>query len=168
MTTVEIPRLPAVPEVRKKERLSDEELGNLLAAFGNNEAKAVTLIAMRKGVIYSEYDLYSAVIEKQGEGVGWRQSRGVPFTYCRSSFENIGLVAKSVSDPVLETWGYLKTDYGEELGDALAGLLLDFSLRHPEVSLYDIFGSTTSRGEKKKWSQAWVLSVSKTEPHLDA
>lgn len=150
MTIVESPRPLAEPETRKKEPLTDEELGNLLAAFGNNEAKAVTLIAMRKGVIYSEYDLYSAVIEKQGEGVGWRQSRGVPFAYCRSSFENIGLVAKSVSDPVLETWGYLKTDYGEELGDALAGLLLDFSLRHPEVSLYDIFGSTASRGEKKE------------------
>ena len=45
MTTIEAPRPLFVPET-KRERLSDEELGNLLAAFGNNEAKAVTLIAM--------------------------------------------------------------------------------------------------------------------------
>lgn len=150
MTIVESPRPLAEPETRKKEPLSDEELGNLLAAFGNNEAKAVTLIAMRKGVIYDKGDLRGAVIEKQGENAGWRQNNKVPFDYCKDSFENIGLVAKSVSGPTLETWGYLKTDYGEEQGDALAGLLLDFSLRHPEVSLYDIFGSTVSRGKNKE------------------
>ena len=150
MTTIESPRPLFVPEVRKNEPLSDEELGNLLAAIGNNEAKAITLIAMGKGVIYDRYDLDSEMIRTQGDTLGWRQSRGVPFNYCANSLENIGLVAKSVSDSNLETWGYIKTDYGEEQGDALAGLLLDFSLRHPEVSLYDIFGSTSSGGKDRE------------------
>ncbi len=45
----------------------------------------------------------------------------------------------------LETVGFVKTSKGENYGDVLAGLLLDFSLRHPETSLADLFGSMSSR-----------------------
>lgn len=150
ITTVEIPRSLSIPEVRKNEPLSDEEMGNLLAAIGNNEAKALTLIAMKRGSIYTPKRLRKAVWEIQGDKKGWPISDMAVLGYCRFSFEDIGLVAKSVSDSIRGTWGYIKTDYGEEQGDALAGLLLDFSLNHEGVSLYQIFGATQSTSEERE------------------
>lgn len=142
---------PPSMEQKKKEPLSDEELGNLLAAIGNNEAKALTLLAMKKGSIYTERGLHSSLMELQGDIKGWNLDTKCPFGYCQHSFENIGLVVQGVSDQIRGTWGYIKTEYGAEKGDALAGLLLDFSLRHPDVSLYRIFGATSSKGKQKEF-----------------
>ena len=47
-------------EVKPPERISDQEIGNLLAAFGNNESKALTLVLMHPGVIYTKRDLVTA------------------------------------------------------------------------------------------------------------
>ncbi len=149
MTITESPRPLFVPET-KRERLSDEELGNLLSAFGNNEAKAVTLVAMKNGTIYTDHNLHSELMDVQGDIKGWNMAGRGPFQFCQYSFENIGLVARGVTDQVQGTWGYIKTDYGEEQGNALAGLLLDFSLRHPEISLYDIFSATISPYAKNR------------------
>lgn len=148
-------RQSTTSEVHKKESLSDEELGNLLAAFGNSEAKAITLIAMEEGVIYDDDGLMHAINRKQGKGLlGWRIRERTVFSYCSYSFEDIGLVAKAVSDTIRGTWGYIKTDYGKDYGDVLAGLLLDFSLKHPKISLYEIFGPTTAPGGKSKKIEA--------------
>lgn len=152
LMTVESPvSKPPSVEHRKVEPLSDEELGNLLAALGNNEAKTLTLALMKPGVIYTQGDLHRMIIDAQGSNVGWKIGVSSPFAYCVQSFdEPIGLVAKGVNDAGLrKSWGYIKTDYGENTGTALAGLLLDFSLRHPDLSLYEVFGSTASRAPKK-------------------
>lgn len=131
-------------EVIKKERLSDEEMGNLISALGNHEAKAITLCAMTPGIIYSRSDLYRAIIQAQGQNIGWRIARPGPFKYCEYSLSPIGLVTHEAINPDLSTYGYVKTDYGEKIGVPLAGLLLDFSLRHPDFSLQDFFASTLS------------------------
>lgn len=129
----------------KREHLSDEELGNLLAAFGNSEAKAITLGLMKPEVIYSLSDLYKEVLHSQGDKPGWKTSWGIPFQYCKDSLEPIGLVAREVTtDGGLQRVGYVKTEKGEQLGEELAGYLLSFSLRHQDYSLIDILGSTTS------------------------
>lgn len=134
------------PEVSKSERLSDEEMGNLISAIGNHEAKAVTLAVMKPQVVYGFSDISMAVSAAQ-DGVGWR-SKGGPFNYCKDSLEPIGLVAKEVVSSNLQTLGYMKTEKGMERGDSLAGLLLDFSIRYPNFSLQDIFGITSSPTDK--------------------
>src|SRR3989344_5311749 len=135
---------PRPPEIKVREKLSDEELGNLISAVGNHEAKAITLGLMLPGNTYSAYQLYKGIIGLQGEDMGWNISDRVPFGYCQSTLYPIGLVAQELIDPDLKTVGFMKTSRGRNEGDALAGLTLDFSLRYPEFSLQDFFGNTAS------------------------
>lgn len=147
--------VPKIREQQQKERLSDEEMGNLISALGNHEAKAIVLCLMTPGIIYPRYDLYRAVIQAQGQNIGWRMNREGPFKYCQNSLSPIGLVTHEVINPDLSTYGYMKTEYGEKIGVPLAGLLLDFSLRHPDFSLQDFFASTSSPSQSQKmvrWS----------------
>lgn len=130
---------------KPSERLTDEQMGNLLAAFGNNESKAVTLLFMQDKTIYTMRDLHKLFISSQGENPGWKIFYAGPFGYCRQSLAPIGLVAREIVDEQLETYGYLNTDYGETIGKPLAALLLDFSQRYPDNSLADLFGGTASR-----------------------
>lgn len=135
-------------EVRATERkMSDEEVSNLLAAFGNHEAKALTLLLMRPHTIYSRSDIHRQVMEVQGENPAWRMNWAGPFAYCTNSLAPIGLVTREVIDRSIGTFGYEKTEYGERVGDPLAALLLDYSLKH-DFSLYQIFGPTMTSGPK--------------------
>lgn len=133
---------------KSKERLSDEEMGNLLASVGNSEAKAITFILMRNENIYDTGSLHAEVLRAQGNNKGWKLARPVPFRYCAKSLAPIGLVAKETFGSDLLTFGYSITDYGKELGIPLAGLLLDFSERH-NVPLNLLFGETHSTSESQ-------------------
>lgn len=132
-----------------REKMSDEELGNLLAAFGNHEAKALTLISMMPERIYTSTDLYSTLIKSQGDDIGWKPNSMTPFGYCLKSLSPIGLVTKEYLDQEQGIYGYEITSYGRDVGVPLAGLLLDFSLRHGEISLIRLFGSTKSSSSQK-------------------
>lgn len=135
-SSIEAPRI--------RERLTDERVANLVSAIGNHEAKAITLLAMKQGVLYPPVSgLWQSVISFQGEKPGWVLDENLPGRYCRDSLVPIGLVARKVEDNS-RTYGYIKTEEGENLGVPLAGLLLDFSRRHPDYSLQDIFGQTGS------------------------
>lgn len=128
-----------------KDKLSGEQLGDLLSAFGNHEAKAAILLLMEPGNVYTYRSLHSAFIHAQGRNLGWLMNSAGPLTYCRSSLAPIGLVAREVVNADLSIYGYMITEYGESVGKPLAGLLLDFSRRHPEISLSDLFGGTASK-----------------------
>lgn len=143
-------RIVSPPEAIKTERVSDEEMGNLISALGNHEAKALTLCLMTPGVIYAERDLHRAVIQAQGQRRGWRMNISILFAYCKHSLSPIGLVTREVLNPNLSTYGYMKTEYGEKIGVPLAGLLLNFSLRHPDFSLQDFFGYTMSSSQTQE------------------
>lgn len=139
----------ALSEVTKpKEHLSDDEMGNLIAAVGNHESKAISLVVMEPGAIYPEEKLYEKVMQAQGKVKGWVMHRAVPFKYCINSLSPIGLVTKEALDEDLSTYGYIKTPYGENRGDPLAGVLLKFSYEHPDVSLQDFFGATNSSSKQ--------------------
>lgn len=133
------------PENRPKEPISEKEIGNLLAAVGNNETKAMTLLVMQAGIIYPRYDLHRTFMRAQGNNPGWKTNRSVQFQYCEQTLAPIGLVAKETLNSDLSTYGYQITEYGQEIGIPLAGLLLDFSRIYENVSLRDIFGSTSSK-----------------------
>src|SRR3990167_4100505 len=130
---------------KPNEKLTDEQMGNLLAAFGNNESKAATLLLMRSETIYTMYDIHKSFMSSQGENPGWGINYAVPFSYCQNSLAPIGLVAKETIDETQEAYGYVITDYGETMGKPLAGLLLDFSKRYSDNSLVDLFGGTASK-----------------------
>ena len=127
------------------ERLSDEQLGNLISSLGNHEAKAITLLVMRHDTIYTRNDLHRILISVQGGRPGWRMGDSIPFQYCQDSLSPIGLVAKEVLETEgLTTYGYMITEFGTKVGVPFAGYMLNFSKRHPTVSLIDIFGATQS------------------------
>lgn len=146
MTELGIGQKEILPQ---REKLSSEQLGSLISAVGNLEGKASTFLLMEHGRIYSKGNLYHEFMRAQGERIGWRPHRTIPFQYCQFSFLPIGLVAFEEIDPSLKTWGYGITPYGEKEGVPLAGLLLDFSERHPEFSLSQVFGSTSSPSQLK-------------------
>ncbi|MDO8741631.1 MAG: hypothetical protein Q7J11_00620, partial [Candidatus Roizmanbacteria bacterium] len=134
-------------EEHPKEKLSDERLGNLLAAVGNSEAKAALLITMQPGFLYSAWKLHHDFIRAQGNNPGWIINSRGPLQFCENTFAPIGLVVKEVVDyGGSDALRYLVTRDGEELGKPLAGLLLDFSER-ARVPLINLFGSTNSAAE---------------------
>ncbi len=139
-----------IPDPR--ERFSIDKLGDLLAAFGNHEAKAITLLAMRGGEnapIYTQRNLAERVLEIQGDEPGWKPESKSYIQFCQLSLAPIGLVVKEIIDPEKGTVGYKITEEGEE-AKHLAGLLLDFSDRHNEISLLELFGQTPSAAKKKE------------------
>lgn len=133
-----------------KERLSDEEIGNLLSAFGNHEAKALTLIAMKVDEVYSRGDLTRTLINLQGDKVLWKFSGNTLFGYCEWSLSSIGLVTKEIINKDLNTYGFSKTRYGEEIGDAFCGHLLSISESYPAFPLTKLFGQTSSRAKTRE------------------
>lgn len=139
---------PQAPtEVISKEHVTDVELGNLLAAFGNSEAKTIVLGLMKPDVVYTSGDLFRTTTFAQGQDLKWRGNT-TPFSYCENSFEPIGLVARDIkSESGLVTIGYMKTKKGENEGDSLAGHILDWSRRYPNAALMDILGNTASASQ---------------------
>lgn len=138
------------PEGPKRERLSDETMGNLISAVGNHEVKAITLGLMQPAVVYGMQDLHRMILQAQSKDKEWKMGLSVPYQYCRDSLAPIGLVAKEVINSDLSTFGYMKTEYGNSMGDSLAGLMLDFSLRYPEFSVQELFGKTGSSADLKE------------------
>ncbi len=138
---LESPKLSEKPKV--KDKLSDEQVGNMLSSIGNHEGKAITLLVMKNGDIFDSKDLHEGILRAQGENVVWRMNTFVPFNYCIKSLEPIGLVAKETIDETLKTWGYAITDYGKKFGIPWAGKLLEFSEKH-NIPLSKLFGGTVS------------------------
>ncbi len=124
--------------------LPEAKILDLLSSIGNGEHKALELILMRKGVIYSRSALYKEVMGHQAEGRGWRMSKGVPFEHCQKSLSPIGLVTKEALSEDGREWGYEITQYGLSTGVPFAGRFLKWSYEHPKHSLYKMFGSTQS------------------------
>ena len=126
------------------EQVGDEQLGDLLAAIGNHENKALLSAAMIPNKIYSRHDLEVLFNGMQGEEPVWRVDSGLPFGYCLHSLAPIGLVTKELIDAESGRVGFIKTEYGAGVGDALAGHLLRYSLEHPDISLQQLFGRTST------------------------
>lgn len=129
-------------------KLPEAKIFDLLSSIGNGEHKALELILMRKGVIYSRSALYKEVMGHQVEGGGWRMNKTLPFAHCQSSLSPIGLVTKEALSEDATAWGYEITQYGLSTGVPFAGRLLKWSYEHPNYSLYKMFSSTNSPSVK--------------------
>lgn len=132
---------------KERERMSEKELGSLLAAVGNHEGKALLLSSMLPGNIYFSSDLDRLMRIKQGEHEAWKISTKTPFDQCTNSFLPAKLVEVGLQGKDLRTYGYEKNVYGEEIGTALAGHILSFSERYPDFSLVHFFGSSHSNSK---------------------
>ncbi len=124
--------------------LSDEGLYSLLAGLGNHEGKALLVALMEKDRIYTKPELHQLMIGAQGDKPAWELHRGLITEWITFSLKPIGFVAEEVIDSKNNVYGYTLTDYGIDVGKPAAGILLDFSLQRPEISLHQIFGSTSS------------------------
>ena len=133
----------------RREPLSYEQLGNLISTF-NHEAKALTLLLMNTGSVYSRSDLFKRFIEIQGKPVAWVCNHSRLFSYCIESLAPIGLVAKEYIGEDFYTYGFAKTKFGDKLGVPFAGLMLDFSDRHSTLSLITIFSNTQTNALSSK------------------
>jgi DNA-binding Lrp family transcriptional regulator len=162
-TRENIQRSISPEHTKAQEKLSDKELGSLLSAVGNHEAKAITLILMSSGNVFDRGSLHGELIRAQGQNKGWVMAWSVPFQYCSYSLSPIGLVAKEILDQGSSTFGYAITEYGQQLGVPLAGLLLDFSEKH-NVPLNQLFGGTNSSAKIIQKGEAEEIEVKKRSP----
>lgn len=157
-----LPEDSFIKQKKHQERMKEEELGNLLAAIGNHEAKALLLAAMQPGKLYTQQELHTLMVDKQGKQQVWKINSTIPFGYCKRSLHPSGLVAKEVTFlKGRKASSYHKTAYGKKIGDALAGHLLAFSEQHDGVSLIALFGSTNSPGKSTEITTSQGLVASK-------
>ena len=140
----------SLPSFLMGEAINEQENMRLLAGTGNHEAKLLTLavIASQPDTYFSETKIYNELKNRQGEEPAWKLNKGVPFKYCLNSLEPIGAVvegqAKGSLGPIV---AYKASEFGVNHGLPLAGALLDWSLKNPDFSLIQIFGSTNSKSE---------------------
>lgn len=132
------------------QEINTAQYEGLLVSVANHEAKALTIAYMAsqgEGYVGTSNELDEAMLRVQGPQPGWKQGNGVAFTYCELSFEPIGAVAKSsiISHGGSPTLAYGLTDLGKEQALAMSGLVLDWSLRYPKVSIQTILGATQSK-----------------------
>ncbi|MEO8105312.1 MAG: hypothetical protein ABI602_03155 [Candidatus Saccharibacteria bacterium] len=140
-----------LPEVAPPERLVSDYTLRLLVGVGNHEAKALTLLYLGQA---------DAALDRHQMGLGfgawlgptppWKPAPGIPFGYCEQSFQPIGqVVQKPARGPRDTAVGYELSESGRTRGLPLAGLLLDWSLRYPDVSLQNVFGPTFSLSQTR-------------------
>jgi hypothetical protein len=126
------------------ESLSDVRLGELLAAVGNHEGKALLILAMdaasQAEMYYTRGGLNDLLLNLPGSENAYLGNRGNQVAWCKGSLGPIGLVAK---ERHIGAERYAITEEGRCMGAPLAALLLDFSERHG-TALEEIFGGSVS------------------------
>lgn len=162
MSEAQLPQAEFLPPA---EALTDEQLGGLLAAVGNHEAKAVVLGSMQNGVAYNMSALHDLFIEAQGDAVSIKGGVANQIAYCKDSFYPVGAVAKVRYG---ENLRFELTESGETYGKALAGHVLDLSLRYPDTSLRQLFGMThTSKTSREPRSPVQRVQLFRLLPTMD-
>jgi hypothetical protein len=118
-------------------------VGELLAAVGNHEAKALTYVAMDPDCEYGVSALHRLFLAIQGDPAAYIGTVNLPQKYCIYSYEPVGLVGRVTNDR--GHIRHLKTD-PDGRATALAGHLLTRTEEHP-ASLAQIFGKTAVRDQ---------------------
>lgn len=122
-----------------------------LTFAGNDERKLLILLALDsaneplgRSALYHELQARSAPYGIQGD-------LSAPFQFCGKSLARIGAVesaetiALMFGERPVTASGFAITSQGHEFGVPFAGALLDWSARHRELSLSEVFGNTASK-----------------------
>jgi len=147
------------------ERVLLEDAATMISTVANNEAKALTFAAMaiRSGnVPLSNGQIHKLFLDIQGDdNKAWGDiGHAVPAQYARDTFEPIGAVAKSQIDTKQGIRDrFTVTRYGDRIGLAVTGMMLDLSLRYPQISLYEIFGTTSTKSPEMRRSPFTRLEI---------
>ncbi len=133
---------PALPELfNSSEFLNDQQLSTLIGGIGNNEGKALLLVAMATGgSAYTSRPLHGLITGLPGMDSVEAGSIYTQKGWCQSSIGPAGLVENHGSD------GTQVTSLGLRLGVPLAGLLLNHADKY-DVPLVELFGETRSSSE---------------------
>jgi predicted transcriptional regulator len=123
-----------IHEVPSHEFSWAKQLPNFIAAFGNNEIKSLLLILME-----DHQGPDRLLTQAQGDSPVWKSNS---FHVYRHIFPRYSLVMETDA-------GIKKTDLGKK-AEAVAGLFLLFSLNNPEHSLYNFFGTITSKNQDQE------------------
>lgn len=121
--------------------ITEARLGDLLAAIGNHEGKALMFLAMEDEVPYGTTSSYRRFIEIQGSPPAFVGQVTVAQKYLVHSFLPIGLVVRQRNES-----GFLRhvREDPDGVATALAGFLLA-STADADVSLQILFGKTSAR-----------------------
>lgn len=130
----------------------EKRVFDILSAMGNDERKALLLIAMPEGVAQSRTQLHRRVLELQGDYPVWHPYPVSIFSFCQDSLEPIGLVAKAIPGNEQVSRLYVKTELGLNEGEAIAGAVLKYSESPNSVALQKLLGRTSKREEHKNRS----------------
>ena len=132
----------ARPSRLSRLRLVDRDrLGQLLAAVGNHEGKALTFLAMEDVVTYGVSSLHRRFLEIQGPHPIFVGTVNLQQKYVLYTFEPVGLVARTLAGG--QYLRHLKTDV-DETATALAANLL-VATEGLDTSLMQLFGKTAAK-----------------------
>ena len=116
------------------------EVGELLAAIGNHEGKAILSLAMETNRSYRRLELWDAVTKYTLDNTVIAETG--PAAWCQQSLEPAGLVRRTNQHPLcLEL-----TQEGHQRGQAVAGLLLPIGEQF-DISLTSLWGLRESHGK---------------------
>ncbi|HWY79251.1 MAG TPA: helix-turn-helix transcriptional regulator [Candidatus Sulfotelmatobacter sp.] len=123
---------------KRREPLSDQQIGEALAGFGNHEGKALLVCKMGdpRGYLNTQLDKLISVDGKKP----WSSSLAA--WWCTNSLIPNGLVERE-HDPQKGSMVYKRTKKGEELV-AFAGHVLSFSEKHTSLALSRLLGSSNT------------------------
>lgn len=132
-----------------------DTLGRYLSAFGNHEAKALTLLAFSNTTeILDRHEINHRVVTSTG-GV-WRQHYIATEAYCSGSLQEIGAVTAEVIDKDNNLYGYVLTPDGQKNDQLMAAYLLLKAYQYAQ-SLYDLFGVTVSFTEHRSPKHSFAI-----------
>lgn len=134
------------PEIPTAESYTDAELW--LNNVANHPGKLVTLLILSgSSVALSKGQLFGEVCERVGGEPPF--SEGTLFDYCRT-MSKAGATRAVEATAVVSHYpriveGFEATEQGKKEGYALAGLLLDWQIRNPELPLQKLLGITSNK-----------------------
>lgn len=131
-------------EHQNSEKLSIEEVNNIIAASGNHEAKALLLMTMADGGTYTSSGIKQKFTDLQGDQPGWDISHKTLIDYLERSFVPHRLVEKIPLPEDQASYKYRITHYAQEKAIPLIGSLMEYGEEYTSISLINTFGHATS------------------------
>jgi ribosomal protein S8 len=125
----------------------------------NFYTKTLTLCAMQQGLPCTVTELYGVVSKYLGREPPFGFS--IPFSYCKKSMHNIGLVVRGTVRIGRRTpSAFAKTQDADTYALPIAAKLLTFCAKHSHLSMTDVMGETHTTGAfRRGYANTMALSV---------